>query len=143
MLNSGNAVDRFDKLLPTVALCGQHLPTFGSQAVITTTALARLLDPPPLNPTTAFESIKQRIKRSDIETQPPFGALLDQIPDVIPMPRLVFNEGEDEQLRTPLLQLTGKHLRKLIWHSDILLRCISDVNRGVFGREIRFLVAHG
>src|SRR6185295_2471187 len=122
MLDSGNAVDRFDKLLPTVALCGEHFSSFGSQTVITTTALARLLDPAPLNPTTAFESIEQRVKRRDIETQVPARALFNQVPDVIPMPRLVLNEGKYQQLRTPLLQLTVKHLRQLIWHSDILLR---------------------
>jgi len=141
MLNSGNAIDGFDKLLPTVALCGEDFPALGSQTVITTTALARLFDPASLNPATALESIQQRVKRSHIEPQPPPRALLDQISDVIPMPWLIFDEREYQQLRAPLFQLTVKHLRKLIWHSDILLRCISDVNLGVFGFEILFLVA--
>src|SRR6185436_14026491 len=143
MLNSGNAIDGFDKLLPTVALCGEDFPALGSQTVITTTALARLFDPASLNPATALESIQQRVKRSHIEPQPPPRALLDQISDVIPMPWLIFDEREYQQFRAPLLQLTVKHLRKLIWHSDILLRCISDVNLGVFGFEILFLVVHG
>src|SRR6185369_2391416 len=82
-------------------------------------------------------------KRSDVKTQAPARASFNQVSDVIPMPRLIFNEGEYQQLRAPLLQLTVKHLRKLIWHSDILLRCISDVNLGVFGFEILFLVVHG
>src|SRR6185369_1600415 len=124
MFNSRNAVHRLDKLLPTVTLCDQHFLTFGSQAVITTSSLARLLNPTPLNPTTLFESIKQRVKRRDIETQPSLGPLLDQIPDVISMPGLILNERQNQQLRTPLLQLPVQHLRKLIWHSDILLRCI-------------------
>src|SRR6185312_10276302 len=104
--------------------------------VITTSSLARLLNPTPLNPTTLFESIKQRIKRRDIEPQPSLGPLLDQIPDVISMPGLILNERQNQQLRTSLLQLPVQHLRKLIWHSDILLRCISPVNFGIFGCEI-------
>src|ERR1044071_2130058 len=141
MLNSGNAVDCFDKLLPTVPLCGQYFSALGSQTVITTTTLAGLLDPSPLNPTTSFEPIQQRVKRSDIKPQPPARAPFNQVSDVIPMPRLVFDEGEYQQFRTPLLQLAVEHLRKLIWHSDILLRCISDVNRGVFVLQILFLGA--
>ena len=55
------------------------------------------------------------------------------------MPRLIFDEREYEQLRTPLLQLSIEHPRTYMWHSDILLIRISDVNTGNLGHTIRFL----
>jgi hypothetical protein len=92
MFESGDAVDSFDKLTPTIALGCEYLLPFGSQTVITTPALACLLDPTPLNPTASFESIEQWVEGSDVKMEHPARALFDEIADVIPMSRLILNE---------------------------------------------------
>src|SRR5215213_10660067 len=144
MFESGDAVDGLDKFAPAIALGREHLSACGRQAVVTTSSLSRFFDPAALNPTAFFESIEQRVKRSDIEPQCAFRPVLYQVPNVIAMPRLIFDQRKNQQLGTSLLQLPIEHLRSLIWHSDILLSAISAVNSGFFVHVIRIsgLVLH-
>jgi hypothetical protein len=73
MFNSGDAIDSFNKLPPTITLCGQNFLSFRSEAVITAAALACFLDPAPLNPTASLEPIEQRVKGSDVELESSLG----------------------------------------------------------------------
>src|SRR5829696_51397 len=68
MFDSGNTINGFDKLLPTVTLRRQNLLAFGSETVIATSSLSCFLYPATLNPTSLLESIEQRVKRGDVES---------------------------------------------------------------------------
>jgi hypothetical protein len=77
MFNSGNSIDSFNKLPPTVALRSQDLFTFCGQTIVPTPALPSFFHPTALNPTASFEPVEQRVKRRYIEPQRPFRSLLD------------------------------------------------------------------
>src|SRR5690348_313716 len=124
----GNTVDGLHELAPTVALRLQDLFAFSSKPVITASSLPRLFDPASLDPTALLKAIKQRIKRSNIEAQPATRTLFDERADVITMTRLRLEQRQNQQLRTPLLQLPIQHSRTYICHSDILRSPISRVN---------------
>src|SRR5574338_1341215 len=141
MFDPGDAADRFDELAPAIPLCGEHLLSFRSQTGVAPASLSCLLDPSPLNPSALFESIQQGIERCDIELERPTGSSLDEGPDVVPMPWLVLEEREYEQIRAPLLQFPIHDPRPDMWHSHILLSRISRVNTGILVRSIRFCVS--
>src|SRR5215213_2587863 len=122
MFDTRNAADRGDELAPATALRRQDLFARGGQAVIAPPPLARLLDPAPLDPAALLQAVEQRVERGDVEAQDAPRAPLDQVADVVAVPRLLFDQRENEQLGAPLLQLAVEHVRPLIWHSHILLR---------------------
>src|SRR6476620_1437331 len=67
MLNSGDQVDRFDELAPAGALLQQHIFARGRQAIVAAPALTCLFNPAAPNPVPFLQSIKQRVKGSDVK----------------------------------------------------------------------------
>ena len=80
-----------DELPPAVALRGENLLPGWREPVVAAATLPRLLHPSATNPAALLQSIKQRIKRSDVEAKRAAGTHLDQLPDVIAVTRTVFD----------------------------------------------------
>src|SRR5688572_29012525 len=105
MANPRNARERGHELLPAVPLALEHPPSLWSDAVEALPALPRLLDPASLDEAPLLQLVEHRVKRSDVELQHPAGAHLDQLADLVSVPRAILDEGEHQQLRTPLLDV--------------------------------------
>src|SRR5438552_5014011 len=100
ILDSGDSTDCFHELEPPVALAGQHLFAGRGQAIITPPPLPGLFHPASANPSPFFEPIEQGIKRSDIKSERTPRAQLDQLTNIVSMPRPILDQRKNEQLRT-------------------------------------------
>src|SRR5262245_59924277 len=114
-------VDGLDERPPRVALRCQDVRTGGREAVVAPAALPGLLDPAALDPAAFFEAIQQRIKGCDTERDGTARLRLDQLAQLVAVPRLRLQQREDQQLGASLLELAVEHGRFDIRHSDILL----------------------
>jgi hypothetical protein len=114
-------VDGGDEAFPSRSLLREHLSARGVDPVITAPALPRLFDPSTCNPAPFFEAIEQGIERRDAKTDGAFGALLDHLADLIPVPRAVLDERQNQQLRAALFQFAIQDVVDIL-HSNILLR---------------------
>src|ERR1041385_2826547 len=108
MLNPRDEADGLDELPPSFALCLENLSAGRRQPVITASPLPGLLHPAATDPAAFFQAIEQRIKRGHIETQRSARTHFDELPELIAMPRSIFDKRKNEQLRAPLLQLPIK-----------------------------------
>src|SRR5579871_1563359 len=106
ILNSCDAAYGGYKLLPALPLFGEHLGSLGRQAIIAAAALAGLFHPAALNPAILFKAVQQRIKGGHVEAEGATGTRFDQFANVITMARLVFDQGEDQQLGTAFFPFT-------------------------------------
>src|SRR2546422_471087 len=84
--------------------------------------LAGFFDPAALNPPALLEAIQQRVERGDAKLEDSLRARLNELAEVVAMPRLILDEREDQQLGAALFQLPIQHLRLDVLHSDILLK---------------------
>src|SRR6185295_10378371 len=94
------------------------------QTVVATPPLAGLLDPAAMDPAPLLEPVEQRIERRDAKLQDAVRARLDELAQVVPVPGLILDERENQQLRAPFFQLAVEHRGLDIRHSDILFRGI-------------------
>src|SRR3954451_15670683 len=92
MLNSGDPADERDKVLPTLLLRPQRISPSRCQAVVAASPLLCFLDPPANDPPVLLEPVEQRIQRGDMKSQRPIRSELNQLRDVVPVPRLIFQE---------------------------------------------------
>src|SRR5882724_2150832 len=106
ILNSGDSTDCFHELEPSVTLAGEHLFAGRGEAIITSPPLPCLFHPAAANPSPFFESVEQGIKRSDIKPERTARAQLDQLTNVVAVPRPILDQRKNEQLRAALLQFT-------------------------------------
>src|SRR5262249_19316467 len=97
MLNPGDQVDRFDELTPPGALLRQDVFARGRQTIVTAAALPRLFDPAAANPVPFLESIEQRIKRSDVESNRAARPQLDQLANLVSVAGTIFQQGQNHQ----------------------------------------------
>src|SRR6185437_882471 len=102
ILDSGDSTDCFHELEPSIALAGQHLFAGWGETIITPSSLPGLLHPAPPNPAPFFEPVKQGVKRSDIKPERTARAQLDQLTNVVAVPRPILDQRKNEQLRAPL-----------------------------------------
>src|SRR6266550_2028303 len=123
ILNSGDSTDCFHELEPPVALAGQHLFAGRGEAIITPPPLPGFFHPAAANPSSFLEPVEQGIKRSDIKPQRTARAQLDQLTNVVSMPRPILDQRKNEQLRAALLQFTIQ-----AWWRHILLRHVCCKN---------------
>src|SRR5213078_4368426 len=106
ILNSGDSTDCFHELEPPVALAGEHLFAGRGEAIITPPPLPGFFHPAAANPSSFLEPVEQGIKRSDIKPQRTARAQLDQLTNVVSMPRPILDQRKNEQFRAALLQFT-------------------------------------
>ena len=83
----------------------QHALTCWRQSIEAAPALARLLDPRPLDPAALFEAIEQRIEQVEVKHQPPARPRFDQLAELIAVPGSGLQHGQQEQFGGALLQL--------------------------------------
>src|SRR5262245_35039173 len=129
MFLSSDAADGFDKRRPRLPLPGQYLAAFRGEAIDTPAPLACFFHPYALDPGSLLQAVEQGIERVDMKGQLSVGSRPDQLAEVISVPRLRFEQRQDEQLRGTLLQLTIECLGVDICHNKILGRQTLDVNR--------------
>jgi hypothetical protein len=106
MFLSRNSADCKHKIGPAAALVFQHFLSYGSEPIVSASALSLPLDPSPSDEASLFEAVEQWVERSNIKLEETFRALFDQLADFITVAWAVLNKREDEQLRTTLLQFS-------------------------------------
>src|SRR5918912_1780781 len=91
-------LDRADERRPGLPLLGQLAASCRREPVETAPPLARLLDPAALDPAAVFETEQRGVERGEREGQPAARARLDQLADLVPVPRTGFEQRLDEHL---------------------------------------------
>src|SRR5262245_7114511 len=91
-------VERGKEIRAWGALVIEYVAPCGGKPIVTSTALARFLDPSALDPPTSFEPVQQRVERRYVKLQNAVRALLDQLRDFVAVPRTFFDEREDQHL---------------------------------------------
>src|SRR3954470_13509933 len=119
MFRPRDQLNRLDELAPVITLRGEHLAPFCRQAIKAPAALAGLLDPSSRDPAALLQPAEQWVERGHLELQPPAGSLVDQLADLVAMPRASLDQREDQQLGAAFLHLAVEHPRYML-HSDIL-----------------------
>src|SRR6478672_2761711 len=104
MLNSSDEVDRLDEFPPAGALLRKHVFARGRQAIVATPALPRLFNPAATNPVSFFKSIKQRIKRSDVESNRAARTQLDQLANLVSVSGPIFQQSQNHQFGAAFFQ---------------------------------------
>src|SRR6187200_1704125 len=82
-----DGVDRGDIGAPGLAVLLERAPAVGRKAVEAALALAGLLDPAALDQAAIFQAQQRRIERRQGVGQPPAGACLDQLTDLVAVAR--------------------------------------------------------
>src|SRR5262245_39508526 len=103
VLHPGELAERGDEAGPVGALLGEDAPAGLGDAVVTAAALARLLDPAPLDPAAILHAVERRVERGEREPEAAIRALLDEPRDLVPVMALVLDEGENHHLGASLL----------------------------------------
>src|SRR5687767_9400940 len=94
---------------PRLSLLLEHAAAILRQPVITALAFAGLLDPAALDPAAILEAEQGRVEGRERELQPAAGSLLDQLADLVSVPRPRFNQRQHEHLRAAFLQFRAEH----------------------------------
>src|SRR5262249_42615495 len=124
MFQTCDSIYRLNESAPAAALGGQHLLSRGRQPVVAAPALAGLLDPAPLYPAAFFKPVQQRIQRGNVEPHHPARPDLDQLADLVAVPRAILDKRKNQQFGAALLKLPIQDLRFDISHSNTLYRHI-------------------
>src|SRR6516162_141284 len=103
MLHPGDSAHGSGKLLPLPTLQLEDSLSFRGQPVIPASSLIRFLHPPPLDPTSFFQPVEQRVERGHVKMERASRAHFDELADFVPMSGLVLEEGQNQELRAPLL----------------------------------------
>src|ERR1043166_6141876 len=82
MLKSRDQIDGFDELAPSLPLRLENLSARAREPIVTAAPLTGLFHPAAADPSAFFEAIKQRIKRSHVETQRAARTHFDELPEL-------------------------------------------------------------
>src|SRR5438132_1179740 len=118
MLHSRDSAHGTGKLLPLPALQPEDTLSFRRQPVIPPSSLIRFLDPPPLDPTSLFQPVQQRVERGHMKMERASRAHVDELADFVPMPRLALQQGQNQELCAPFFPGL-LHFHPHIWASHI------------------------
>src|SRR5215470_8559614 len=102
MLDPRDQVDGFDKLTPASALLRQDVFASRGETIVSAPALAGLFNPAAPNPIPFLKSIKQWIKRGDVESNRATRTQLDQLANLVSMPSTIFQQGQNHQFGAAL-----------------------------------------
>jgi hypothetical protein len=105
MLGLRDPMHRLDERGPGALLEAQRLAAVGRQAVVAPPPLPGLLDPAALEEAPGLEPVQQGIEGRDVEAQRALRAALDELRDLVAVSGAPLEEGEDEELSRPLLEL--------------------------------------
>src|SRR6186997_1046145 len=107
-LDARDQVDRAHERRPTAALDGKHFAALRGQAVEPAAALAGTFGPASFNPAALLETVEEGIERRHGELERATGALLDQLADVVAVPRAVLDQRQNQQLGAAFLEFPGR-----------------------------------
>src|SRR5262245_29202992 len=127
---------------PRLFLLCQHPTAFGGYIIKTAATFVRLLDPGALDPSTLFEPIQERIQRIDVEREASARSCVNQLAELVPVPRAGIEQRQDEQLCRALLQLALEGTVVDTCHRQIL--CKQSLRSQIGGRRVpadAFMVA--
>src|SRR5712692_6064657 len=130
MFRPRDVVHGAHEVAPDAELLLEHFSAVHGQPVITPPALAGLLHPAAVDEAALFEAVEQGIEGSDVEAQDAAGAGVNQLAELIAVPRAVLEQRQDEQLGAAFLQLAVEHLGSNICHSDICWSQRTKMSRG-------------
>src|SRR5260221_13206218 len=119
MADARDAIERDEKGLPDAALAGEDLSSWWREPVISATALAGALHPPPFDEALVFEAIQRGIQGGDVEVDGAVGPLGNEPADLIAVALALFEEREDEQLGAAPFQLALEKRRAHMWAQHI------------------------
>src|SRR5581483_6750353 len=109
MAKSRYVRDRADELEPALSLRLEgRAPGFGD-GVVPAAALLRALYPAAGDPPTLLHSIEKRIQRGDVKRDRAVRAALDELRQLISVPRLGLEQGEDEKFGAAFLEFSTEH----------------------------------
>src|SRR5687767_7027005 len=114
---SDHLVDGGDVGLPRLALLGQDAAALGGQPIETALAMPRLLDPPALDQAAVLETKQCRVEGRQGEAEAAAGARLDELADLIAVPRLRLQQRQHQHLGAALLQFGAEHRASLLKES--------------------------
>src|SRR4051812_27205612 len=104
MAQPRDADQRVDEGVPAGAALRQDAPAAGGDAVVALAALACALDPSPLDQPPGLHAIEERVERGGVECEDAVRALLDQLGDLVSVPRPLFEQREHEHFSAALLE---------------------------------------
>src|SRR5688500_7481464 len=105
MFDPGDAGQRRNELLPPCPLGCEHAASLRGDPVEPSAALASLFYPAALDETAVLETVEQGIQRRDVKFQYTPRPLVDQLGDLVAMPRALFDERQHEQFGAALLEI--------------------------------------
>src|SRR5215471_6543630 len=105
MAHLHDAADRADELLPALSLRIEDCDSFARDRVVSPASLPGALDPPTHDPPAFFHAVEQGIQRRDVEGEHAARSRLDELRQLIPVPRFRLEQGEHEELGTAFLEL--------------------------------------
>src|SRR4029077_4505465 len=85
------------KFLPFLALLGECELPGGREPIVAAASLIRPLHPASLDPATSVEAGQKGIKRGDMEVQGSARAGVDELADVVSVPRLGFQQRQNQE----------------------------------------------
>src|SRR5688572_15002718 len=115
MLHPRDAVDCLRERGPGFPLGGEDFLAVGGKPVVAAAALARLFDPAALDPASLLQPVEQRVERGDMKAEHALGAGLDQLAQLVAVPRLVLDQRQDQQLGAALLPFPLRHWQLHMW----------------------------
>src|SRR5438132_5676244 len=95
--HSCEITNQLEELSPFLPLRGQHVAARVRDSVVTSPPLASLLDPAALDPLAFFEFVERGIERGEVEGERAAGSFFDELCQLIPVTRLIVEEGEDDE----------------------------------------------
>src|SRR5688500_10364341 len=128
MLDSRHVGDRAGELDPALAVCLELSLPVRSQPVEPPPPLAGLLDPSAFDEPLPLEPVEERVERCGVNAHDALRPLLEQLAQLIPMPLLGLEQGENEHGCGALLEFVGEHSVSDICVSAIVYWVIGTVN---------------
>src|SRR5437016_12663111 len=101
MLHCRDSVHGPGNLVPVPALQPEDTLSFRRQPVIPPASLIRFLDPPPLDPTSLFQPVQQRVERGHMTMGRASRAHVNERAEFVTMPTLALQPGPTQELCAP------------------------------------------
>src|SRR5262245_42883935 len=98
MFDSGEIANELEELAPLLALRGEDGAALRRDPVVAAPALSCLLDPAALDPPALFQLVERRVEGREVERQCAARSRLDQLRQLVAVPRLVVEKREDDEL---------------------------------------------
>src|SRR2546430_4720962 len=102
--DSSEIPNQLEELPPFLALRREHFAALGRDLVIAPAPLPCLLDPAALDPFAFFELVKSGVQRREVEGERTAGPILDQLRQLVAVPRFIGEKCEHDELRRALLR---------------------------------------